>query len=267
MNYFIRKISNRVSKKAREKRRIKNIPRYSFGETRLLGLKVDFVDSVSFLNGYAEIFEEACYYFKTDNLCPNIIDCGSNIGLGIVYFKQLYPDSKIIGFEPDPKIFKVLKRNISTSKFKNIELHNKAIWDSNGLIKFRQEGGFSGRIPIKGEKSDFDVECVKLSPYINENIDLLKIDIEGAEIDVLYEIESKLKFVHNIFIEYHSPAGEEQRFDELVKILKENNFRYYIKEAFAPRKPFGKIELLDSMDLQLNVYGINYECLHWNPTL
>ena len=41
-----------------------------------------------------------------------VIDCGANIGMSITYFKRLYPKSKIIGFEPDPKIFETLKKNI-----------------------------------------------------------------------------------------------------------------------------------------------------------
>lgn len=246
----------KFSKNEREKKRIKHTPRYNHGKTNLLGVNIDFADSISFLNGFKEIFEEDCYYFKTEKPSPSIIDCGSNIGLGIIYFKRLYPDCKIEGFEPDPDIFNILSKNVSSLRYRNINLHNKAIWNSDEDLKFRQEGGFSGRFPLKGEKSDVMVEGVRLSSYINEAIDFLKIDIEGAEIDVLYEIENKLKYVERIFVEYHSPAVEKQRFDELIKILKEHNFRYYIKEAYVPGKPFSKIELLDGMDLQLNVYGI-----------
>ena len=58
---------------------------------------------------------------------------------------------------------------------------------------------------------------------------MLKIDIEGAEVSVFESIRNQLNKVENIFMEYHSPTVGSQKLDRLLKILSENNFRYYIE--------------------------------------
>ena len=51
---------------------------------------------------YREVFAEREYWFATDNPRPVILDCGSNIGMAILFFKALYPDAEIVAFEPAP---------------------------------------------------------------------------------------------------------------------------------------------------------------------
>jgi hypothetical protein len=105
LDTYIKKISQKFSTIEREKKRLRRIPRYIGDSTKILQNRIDFVDSVSFLHGYQEIFEEECYSFNASSSYPFIIDCGSNIGLSIIYFKRQYPNARIIGFEPDPMIF------------------------------------------------------------------------------------------------------------------------------------------------------------------
>src|SRR5271169_1281292 len=61
---------------------------------------------------FEEIFLTGDYFFSTTTSSPNILDCGSNIGMSILYFKNLYPDARILGFEPDPDTFGMLRRNV-----------------------------------------------------------------------------------------------------------------------------------------------------------
>ena len=56
-----------------------------------------------------EIFRKGAYLFHTDKKQPLILDCGSNIGMSILFFKMLYPGARIIGFEPDPDTFEILR--------------------------------------------------------------------------------------------------------------------------------------------------------------
>ena len=62
-------------------------------------------DSASYLSSREEIFDQQIYRFNTSNSKPYIVDCGANIGLSIIYFKQLFPNAEIVAFEPDEKIF------------------------------------------------------------------------------------------------------------------------------------------------------------------
>lgn len=252
------KFKRYFSKEATELRRLLTIPRYQLCNTTLLG-GIQLTDSVSFVAGYEEIFKRENYKFSTDKKNPFIIDCGSNIGLSLIYFKQLFPAAQIICFEPDPAIFSVLKGNSEKLGLNQVTLLNKALSDEKGNISFVTEGGFSGRIAdsISNQKT-VEVEVDTLSQYINREVDFLKIDIEGHELRVLQEIESKLQLVHRLFIEYHSMLGEDQPLDKILIILKNAGYRVHIKEAGTSAHPFIKLESVAGMDNQLEIYA-------WRP--
>ena len=59
----------------------------------------------------------------------------------------------------------------------------------------------------------------------------MKIDIEGAELPVLRDCSDNLKNVKNLFVEYHGKYNEIFKLNEILEILLQNNFKYYIKEG------------------------------------
>jgi FkbM family methyltransferase len=239
----------------REFIRLSSLPRYNTSKTTFLGKEISIVDSMTFLSGVNEIFRDNIFQFNSSNDYPLIIDCGSNIGLSVIYFKTKFPKSRILAFEPDPDIFNVLKKNINSYNFKQIELYNKAIWDQNTTVQFYSEGAYSGRIAEAKDNLDLiNVKTERLKDLLQEPVEFLKLDIEGAEFKVLKDCSSSLNNIKYIFLEYHSHITEEQRLDEVLNILKLNGFRYYIKEAFLPKNPFIKTEDLAGMDLQLNIF-------------
>lgn len=249
----IQKLKKYYSKEETELRRLIGIPRYNECKTNLLG-GIILADSLSFVAGYEEIFKRENYKVDFPTSEPFIIDCGSNIGLSIIYFKSKFPKSTIIGFEPDPKIFNVLKKNVSG--FEKVTLHNKAVSKEKGKLSFVSEGGFSGRLNDEADSGNvIVVEAEPLTYYIDRKIDLLKIDIEGAEYEVLQEIQPKLQMVDKIFIEYHSIYGKSQNLDLILAILKQEGYRVHIKEAFTARHPFVEIPVVAGMDNQLEIYG------------
>ncbi|WP_276373584.1 FkbM family methyltransferase [Chryseolinea sp. H1M3-3] len=239
-----------------EIQRLSKIPRYTPGASHLFGVEFSFVDATTLIGGYAEIIRKQVYEFKSSRPDPLIIDCGANIGLSIYYFKMLYPQAKIKAFEPDPVIFKTLEKNIKTLEFMGVELHQEAIWKDNGTLEFQIEGGFSGRIPKEGDTENLiRVPCRRLKDLLKESIDFLKIDIEGAEFEVLTDIRGDLSCVQNIFIEYHSHIKERQTLGEILEVLQQAGFRYHIQEAYAHKKPFVERDTMLGMDLQLNIFG------------
>ena len=78
-----------------------------------------------------EIFNDEIYSIDHVQKAPLIIDCGANIGLSLIYFKLIRPQSKIIAFEPDIESFKTLKRNVSLHGFLDVILFNKAVSNTN----------------------------------------------------------------------------------------------------------------------------------------
>ncbi|MDB5109852.1 MAG: methyltransferase FkbM family [Mucilaginibacter sp.] len=240
----------------KEKKRLQRSKRYKKGTTSLLGNTLTYVDANTCYYGYLEIFEKQPYKFIADNNNPYIIDCGANIGLSILYFKSIYPRATIIAFEPDPDIYKVLQTNIESFKLTNITIHQAAVWTYNGSLDFQIEGGMSGRIPKITDKTNIrKVDAIRLKDLLVQPIDFLKIDIEGAEYEVIKDCAGLLYLVKHLFIEYHSHITETQKLDELLNILTAQGFRYHIHEAYTVTSPFvNQGDMLD-MDLQLNIYA------------
>jgi hypothetical protein len=90
-----------------------------------------------------------------------------------------------------------------------------------------------------------------------KSVDLLKIDIEGAEFPVLNDCREELRQVKRIFIEYHSLSGELQNLDNLLAILKDAGFRYYLSNpGLSSENPFREVITDAGKEMQLNVYGI-----------
>lgn len=73
-----------------------------------------------------------------------ILDCGSNIGMSILYFKHVYPKARIIGFEPDPAIFPYLQENMTRNGLKDVQLVQAALASQEGTLTFYSDSKFGG---------------------------------------------------------------------------------------------------------------------------
>jgi len=234
-----------------------NKERFKIGQQEIFGNNFMYSDNLGFFHSIEEIFVEECYRFSSLRNNPVIIDCGSNIGLSILYFKRLFPDSKIIGFEPDKEIFELLAKNVSSFKLNEITLLNKAVSIDNNPISFYVEGSLAGStvIDFEGLNNVQKIEAVRLKEFLKEKVDFLKIDIEGAENEVIFDIAPELENVETLFIEYHSIPNKPQQLGEILNIIKNAGFKYYIKEASnIMQYPFID-RAAKKFDVQLNIFG------------
>ncbi len=241
----------------RELRRIKKLPRYEPFTTDIFGPVVKGVDGRSFYYSFREIFRDHIYEFKTNTASPRILDVGSNVGLSLLFFKHQYPNCRLTGFEPDPNVFQAAQHNLDSLGLTDVELLQKAAWIEANTLNFKAEGADAGHLTSSESSSEhsFSVTAVDLSSFLREPIDFLKMDIEGAEVDVLMHCGNELKNVSNLFVEYHSFADQPQRFNDLAGILTEAGFRYQIHTQFASKSPLCQQEVQLGMDLQLNVFA------------
>lgn len=111
-----------------------------------------------------EILIEENYYIELENTNPFIIDCGSNLGMSILYFKLKYPNSNIVGIEADPVIFNLLKSNVEDmtnvevyNRFVSIEENKNIIFYSGGAGDLR--GSFNR---IRGGVSELNINSISL---------------------------------------------------------------------------------------------------------
>lgn len=226
--------------------------RFVEGKLKLNGKKFVYTDSSSFMAIYTEVFQKQIYKYQSNKSKPVIYDCGANIGLSVIYFKIKFPNAELHAFEPDPMIFNILKSNLAPYNFSDLILHENAVWKSNEELSFLAQGGSSGK--ISKEESTFKVKGIRLKEWLNQEIDFLKMDIEGVEFEVLKDCKDELKMVRNLFIEYHAFENEEQYLDEILSIVKVAGFKYFIQHETSSNSPFIKINKIGNMNLQLNLF-------------
>ena len=191
---------------------------------------------------YREIFIKEDYLFPCENKTPVIFDCGANIGMATLFFKWLFPRSSIIAFEPDPTTFQVLCRNIKENRLSNVSPHNVALWNESGTIPFFVPQDQTGSLemstnPSRVQGTQTMVSSRKLSDYIDGPIDLLKLDIEGAEHQVASDLvqSGKVKQVRQMIVEYHhNISNDSGRLGDFLSLLEGCGFRYQINSWISP---------------------------------
>jgi FkbM family methyltransferase len=238
-----------------ELQRLKALPRYQAATTNLLGAPLETPDGASFVEMYGEIFEQAIYAFSARNPVPYIIDGGANIGLTILYFKKLYPQCQIVGFEPDQAIFNILQKNINASTLDGVKLVCRALSATEQPLRFKTEGSYAGRLARSEDEGEDRVETTRLRRFLQRPVDLLKLNIEGAETEVLVDCQDLLMNVENVALEYHSFASEAQTLDRILSLLSKAGFRWHIRPSRSAPQPLLKREVLLGMDLQLYLFA------------
>ena len=179
-----------------------------------------------------EIFKKHQYYFEAESKSPVIVDVGAHIGLSTLYFKNLYPEARIVAVEPLRENAELLRLNMSTNVIRDVEIVEVALAASSGKATLYfdseiddwystagfTEGAWNGR----QTSQSVEVETIALSSLLDEPVDLLKMDIEGAELAVLKEANSKLRRVKRIFLEHHPMQGNS--LEKIVKLLESLGF-------------------------------------------
>lgn len=233
----------------------KHLPAGKIKEHVLFGKNLYFSDSIQLVNGLEEIFIEEAYK-QTLSEHPYIIDCGSNIGLSVIYLKRQYPTAQIIAFEPDDTNFHLLSENVKSFGFKDVSLHKEAVWVENTTLQFSNEGSMGSKIETGNGINTVEVKAIRLKDFLIKEIDFLKIDIEGAEYKVLNDIADKLYMVKNMFVEYHGTFDQNSELVELIGIINNCGFNFYIKEAASLYDyPFLRTKKSSiSYDVQLNIF-------------
>lgn len=145
-----------------------------------------------------------------------ILDCGANIGCTTFYLLHHYPEAKAIVIEPDAGNMAMCKKNLRPFQ-KRVTFLETGVWSKTCSLvvergKFRDgaEWSFQVRETCPGEPGD--VQAVTIQDAITKagfpRIDLLKVDIEGSEIEVFSNSADWLQKTRNIAIETHGPECE-----------------------------------------------------------
>ena len=155
----------------------------------------------------------------------------------------------------------MLFRSANCAPYPDIELHDAAVWTVQGSMTFASNGADGGSLAIYNQPHDAvatpTVPTIRLRDMLTEPIDLLKMDIEGAEVDVLVDCADRLCQVQRLFVEYHSFAGRRQRLDELLAVLREAGMRVCIDSSeHYVRRPFCEMQTYNGKDMHVNVFAV-----------
>jgi FkbM family methyltransferase len=241
-----------------EIRRLEKLPKGVSEIAKMPIAEFQITDPQSFVEVYRDYFCRGKFEFSADTSLPFIIDCGANVGVSVLYWKSLYPDSRILAFEPDPTACRALRLNCRP--FSDIEIHEAAVWIADGTTQFAAVGSDGGHLSnlteMRSEIKQLDVKTTRLKNFIRQHIDMLKIDIEGAEVEVLKDCADSLGNVQRLFVEYHSFEGARQNLGEFFSILEGAGFRIHIHTDMPSSSPFKSIDVFNKKDLRLNCYCV-----------
>ena len=160
---------------------------------------------------------------KIKDEIKTILDCGAHIGAVSVYLGIKYPQAKIFCFEPNQESLKNLKDNLSLNNI-NAKIFPLAISRRKETLNFDADSEYSAASRINKE-GKIKVNVINLKEVMSSekisSIDLLKLDIEGEEINALIGLGDKIKKVKNIVCENHYEMYNPK---ELFNILTKNDF-------------------------------------------
>lgn len=187
----------------------------------------DYMEYTLYFGIQAEPRDRLYSLIKTPSI---IIDIGTNIGETLLNFAKRNPSGFNYGFEPVPYLFERAKSNIALNNFKNIEVFNIALSDKEEILFFQEasNNNSSGTAMSKQGGDKFQiVQAISLDKFVEQNnlakIDLIKIDVEGFEMNVLVGGKNSIqKYKPLLFIELDDNNLQKQNSSskELVNWLK-----------------------------------------------
>ena len=178
---------------------------------------------------YWQVFVDQEYALHTNSLPAVIVDAGANVGLASVYFANRFPDARIFAIEPEQSNFDLLLKNVAP--YKNIVPIFAALWNENKQISLVDPGlGNSGFMTEDGGAAEQSLgqqlQLTKamtvdrlMGDHAIAKIDILKVDIEGAEREVFADPSSWIGKVDSLIVELHErmKPGCNQSFSEATR--------------------------------------------------
>lgn len=250
---FLRKVYRRIFPKLEDAlmRSLKS----KRGRTEKTILKLPGVGSVKGLsnleayNEYKDIFYQRIYDFHPQRKAPVIIDGGAYVGMTSIYLASKYPEARIYAVEAHPETAKLLQENLKNCNADRVQVCPWALSGKEGKTLLSAGGGDGATVLSKSLTGDgVEVPAKTLSTMIEEvgeQVDFLKLNIEGAELEVLKEAAQSgaLSKVKECVIEVHSFPGMQQILGPLLCLLDEQNFHYLVNHIdydsnLAVRPPF-----------------------------
>ena len=205
------------------------------------------------LHLYREIFTENCYTkdFYQPQAGDVIIDCGANIGLFALYIQSIAPGAFVHCFEPAESTRKILEKNIAENNFGDfVKVYPYGVFNQRSTIELLKSDLSGHRSFVESqfvakasEAETEKIECISLAEAMEmagaRRVDFLKVDVEGAEIEILEGASSEtLDKIERVALEYHNIIRQGAK-DRVVRVLKGSQFSSIVSYPDHPDDRLG----------------------------
>lgn len=212
------------------------------------------IDGVSYLSSgpgwvycYEYLFQQlkslsGYHYFPHEN--DVVFDIGAGVGEETIILSRIVGNKgRVYSFEAHPKTFLALEYLANSNQFKNVTLSNVALSDERGLVEIEDsENSLANSIlPTENRKKTFKVEAMTFDDYVTKQglkrIDLVKMNVEGAEQLIIKGMTKSLPFIRHVAISCHDfrfRNGESEFFktkEIVVRFLEENGFKVITQQT------------------------------------
>lgn len=168
-----------------------------------------------------EVFLSDNYPLHDNKKLSLIVDLGANIGISTLYFCMKYPEAEVHSYEPDPQNLERLR--LITSGYANVHVHDIAVWSHKDQLIFYSDphrGSSSSAVKIRDRQKEIKVKAESLKEILGKlggrQVDILKIDVEGAE-EQVFENFNDFHLITNLVGEIHSDLCNGDKVISLIK--------------------------------------------------
>jgi FkbM family methyltransferase len=188
------------------------------GRAMLLGWDLEYTSPTALLVFIDQILFRGLNDFVPENERPVIVDCGANIGYTALHYKRLFPGARVIALEPDPRFLPLLQANLQRNGAADVRVVPAAAWINDGeapWVMERKDGSHLGWDTQEARTTV--VPTVDLRTFLADPVDFLKLDIEGAEFEVVPHLAPVLHRVHSLVIECH--VTDQTKYSGLARVM------------------------------------------------
>ncbi len=173
---------------------------------------------------FAETFRDSIYDLALAHPPRAIVDVGANIGMTSIFFALRYPQAKIYSFEPIPGNYTLLNLNVEANRLTSIRTFPYGLMDKNEPLSFStfQAGDrWSFSAVLNRGETTVGALCRKASDVWDElqleEIDILKVDVEGAEFRIFHDLKPRLGRIRALIGELHLDAGNPEDILDMLR--------------------------------------------------
>ncbi|ROR92331.1 FkbM family methyltransferase [Nocardioides aurantiacus] len=201
------------------------------------GHTVHFTDLATLRWLFREVYLSRDYEVPPEVPVHSIVDAGANIGLATLFFRDRHPDARIVCFEPDPRSYACLVRNLEVNGITGVTAHNTGLAEERGTVVLfvnpavadssqSISPSFASSLLDGGTPDRLEIQVAPLAEFLDEPVDLMKLDVEGAELGALRGAGEGLRDVARIYMEYHNVP--ESPLHEVLEVLAATGHDYAV---------------------------------------